>query len=476
MTQHGTLGAKPGLVRVLHMPIGKIHPSPENNSIYGAVNLECPDLVALAESIARHGVLEPLVITEDDYIVSGHRRYAAACLAGLEEVPVHLITCKRSDPEFVQLLASYNRQRNKTAEERAREEVIAAADPEEAYKELLAYRRARSRPADLGTQNVVLGEWRMRCVISKAKQPMLKAVQGVIAARADFWPLSDRSIHYAVLNDPPLRHASKPGSRYVNDLASYKDLCDLLTRARLTGAVPMDAIDDETRAEVLVRAFAETGAFVRHETNWFLRGYSRNLQRSQPAHVEVLAEKLTVRSIVESVCANYCLPLTVGRGYASLPPRYKMAQRFKKSGKDQLTLVVVSDADPEGESIGESFARSMRDDFDIEGINCVKAALTPDQARRMGLPTVMVAKAKSSRRKGFVEKYGEQVWELEALPPEQLQQVLRSTIEGVIDRDAFRAEVEAEKKDAAALKELRTGMLSYLARMNTEVRNNGPQS
>ena len=50
-------------------------------------------------------------------------------------------------------------------------------------------------------------------------------------APADFCPLSDRSMHYALLNDPPVRHAGKPESVYGNDRASYHDLTDLLSRA-----------------------------------------------------------------------------------------------------------------------------------------------------------------------------------------------------------------------------------------------------
>jgi hypothetical protein len=461
-TQQGQT-PKVGHDRLFEASLASIKPSPENDQLYGPVNPSDPNVIALARDIRRRGVLEPLVVTADDFIVSGHRRYAAAKLAGLKTIPVRRIDRRHSDPDFVQLLAAYNQQRVKTTEERTREELVAAADPEAAHRELLAYRRRRAQPGEVEGRKVELNKRRPRKKISKAKMPMLEAVLRVVNSRRDFWPLSDRLVHYGLLNAPPLRHASKPTSTYRNDLESYKNLCDLLTRARLTGQIPMEAIDDETRAVCLVRAFADAGGFVRHETDWFLRGYARDLQRSQPVHVEVLAEKLTVQSIVEPVCQEYCLPLTIGRGYSSLPPRTKMSERFKRSGKDQMVLVVISDADPEGESIAESFARSMRDDFGIATITCVKAALTPGQARQLGLPTAMTAKAKSSRRAGFVAKHGELVWELEALDPQQLQAILRQTIEGVIDRQALRQEIETEKRDAAYLSGLRQNLLRHIA-------------
>jgi hypothetical protein len=74
-------------------------------------------------------------------------------------------------------------------------------------------------------------QWHPRKGISRAKEPMLAAVQHILAQRAEFWPLSDRSIHYALLNDPPLRHAGKPDAVYANDRESYHDLTDLLSRA-----------------------------------------------------------------------------------------------------------------------------------------------------------------------------------------------------------------------------------------------------
>ena len=60
-----------------------------------------------------------------------------------------------------------------------------------------------------------------------------------------------------------------------------------------------------------------------------------------------------------------------------------MAQRFKKSGKDKLVLLMVSDFDPDGEEIAHSFARSMRDDFGVADIHPIKVALTAAQVKEV---------------------------------------------------------------------------------------------
>lgn len=73
-----------GLVR---FSLREIRPSPENLRLYRPIRRDDLDIVALAESIETHGLKEPLVVTMDGYIISGHRRYAACCRLGLEAVP-----------------------------------------------------------------------------------------------------------------------------------------------------------------------------------------------------------------------------------------------------------------------------------------------------------------------------------------------------------------------------------------------------
>lgn len=104
------------------------------------------------------------------------------------------------------------------------------------------------------------------------------------------------------------------------------------------------------------------------------------------------------------------------------------------------------------ELIVAGLRRMGHDDAAIEPI---KVALTAGQVREMGLPPILKAKADSSRYKGFVAKHGDDVFELEAVPPDRLQVLLRHAIDAVIDVDAFNAEVEAEKHDAARLAAVR---------------------
>jgi hypothetical protein len=302
-----------------------------------------------------------------------------------------------------------------------------------------------------------------RARITNAKRPFLDAILRILKERRDYWPLTVRQVHYALLNDAPLIHARKSRSRYTNTVQCYKAAIDLVARARLAGDISWGAIDDETRPVETWRVYPSIAPFVRHDLDRFLKGYYRNLLQSQPNHIEIVGEKNTVARIIRTVAGEYCVPVTIGRGYSSLPPRWKMAQRFRASGKENLVVLVVSDHDPEGDDIPHSFARSMRDDFGIEEIVTKKVALTHDQVDELQLaPNNLEAKKTSSRYKRFVARYGKDVFELEAVPPPELQRLLREAIDDVLDMNAFNVEIDAEKRDAEHLDRVRRAVQEQL--------------
>jgi len=441
--------------------IESIRPSPENEKLYGRILEDDPEVVALANSIRDHGVKEPLVVSGDRWIISGHKRYAACRLLGLQTVPARFlrnISREKNRSRFVKLLREMNRQRVKTRNQLLRETAI-DVDPKQAYASLIEHRRA-SEIRILDT--MPLRGWKARKRISRAKAPFLDAVKGILDERRAWWPVSDRQIHYALLNDPPLKHAGKPDAVYDNTAPSYKALVDLLTRARLEGKIPMSAIADPTRPVTIWKAWGNVQTYLTKELDEFGKGYWRDLMQTQPNHVEIVAEKNTIASVVQEVAARYVIPFTIGRGFCSLPPRYEMAKRFRKSGKERFVLLILSDFDPDAEEIAHSLARSLRDDFRINKVHPVKVALTADQVAKFNLPPRMQAKKTSTNYKRFVQEHGDTVHELEALEPDTLQDLLADAIDSVIDTDKFNHELDQEKQDAAFLEGVRLTMKSAL--------------
>jgi hypothetical protein len=151
----------------------------------------------------------------------------------------------------------------------------------------------RQEEASINVETLEIVGEKHRAEITKAKRPMLDAILNILNEQRKFWPLSDRRIHYGLLNDPPLLHASKL-RRYENTLRCYKNLVDLLTRGRLAGLVPWEAIADDTRAVFTWKVSRGVGDFVRNEVNDFLKGYWRDLMASQPNHIEIIGEKSTL--------------------------------------------------------------------------------------------------------------------------------------------------------------------------------------
>lgn len=377
---------------VVEIPVTGITESPENKLLYKPIHGDEPDLQRLADDIAERGILEPLVISGDNFIVSGHRRYRAAIMAGLTTVPCRQASLWRNDDpdQFLALLRAFNRQRVKGIVEVLHEEVL-DVDPDQAVAAVAEYRAAQ---VQVDATCVDLGVERRRASISKAKLPLLNAIKRIIKDHADYLPISERQIHYSLLNDPPLIHANKKGSAYRNDRASAAALSELVTRARIRGIIPMDAICDETRPCVTWNVFNNAGDYLHNQLDSLFKGYWRNLQLDQPHHTEVICEKLALRTVIERAAMDFCIPYTVGRGFASLSPRNDILKRFRASGKKSLLILALADFDPDGVCITESFGRSLRDDFDLPAdvVKVIAVGLTYDQATTLDLPPGQKAK------------------------------------------------------------------------------------
>lgn len=91
------------------LPITKIEPRAEQPR----VSFDEESLGELADSIAEHGIIQPITVRSigDDYyqIIAGERRWRAARLAGLSEIPVNIIEV--SDEEAAELALVENLQR-----------------------------------------------------------------------------------------------------------------------------------------------------------------------------------------------------------------------------------------------------------------------------------------------------------------------------------------------------------------------------
>jgi site-specific DNA-methyltransferase (adenine-specific) len=93
--------------------IGLLRPNPMTSVIYGdRINEE--NFLTLKKSIELEGILEPLICTNDFFIISGMRRYVVSLELGLEEVPVVFSPISQEQvDEYV--VISHQQQRVKSA-------------------------------------------------------------------------------------------------------------------------------------------------------------------------------------------------------------------------------------------------------------------------------------------------------------------------------------------------------------------------
>ena len=118
----------------------------EPNPLQPRKNFETEPLEALAESISQHGIIQPIVVRPKDgmyMIVTGERRWRAARMAGLSEVPV--IVIEADDKKAAELALVENLQRkdlNPVEEARAYADLI---DEYSYTQEEIAKKVGRSR-------------------------------------------------------------------------------------------------------------------------------------------------------------------------------------------------------------------------------------------------------------------------------------------------------------------------------------------
>lgn len=79
--------------------------------------------------------------------------------------------------------------------------------------------------------------------------------------------------------------------------------------------------------------------------------------------------------------------------------------------------------------------------------------LTIEQVQQYDLPP-NPTKITDSRAEGYISKFGKTCWEVDALDPETLTELVESNIEGIIDMDLYYENIERENSDMKKLKNI----------------------
>lgn len=227
----------------------------------------------------------------------------------------------------------------------------------------------------------------------------------------------------------------------VNKLASYQKLSGLLTDARMCGLVDWDFIEDRVR----VRKMASQWDNISDLMDSAINAYRRPRWNDQEYYIEVIVEKNALIGVLDPICREYHISIFPNVGYGSTTVIHELAERFEEHADKKCILLYFGDHDPSGEDMVRDI-RSRLITFEVD-VEVIKVALTIDQINQYNLPP-NPAKTTDPRARGYIAEHGDSSWELDALPPDTLVQLLRDSIEQYIDMELYKrvkALEEAEK-------------------------------
>lgn len=235
-----------------------------------------------------------------------------------------------------------------------------------------------------------------------------------------------------------------------NKVSEYQKLSQLMTKARYGGYTDWDGIVDRIRSPQIPYSVNDKADAIRDTIDQ----YRLDRQKGQPKYIEVWTEKDALSDIISRVTSKYHVRMLVNRGYGSASAMRAAALRFRKSGivnGKKCYLFYIGDHDPSGLDM----VRDIRDrltEFRAK-VEVIHIALTMDQIEEHQ-PPPNPAKESDPRSEWYINQHGESSWEVDALRPDVLHELIETTIESNIDMEMFEAMKEKEESDKEDLEEL----------------------
>jgi len=232
-----------------------------------------------------------------------------------------------------------------------------------------------------------------------------------------------------------------------NQPAEYKKLTSLLTDARYAGLVDWKAIEDRGRAPDVPSEWPDLAAL----TESALRAYRLPRWNGQKHYAELWVEKQALAGVLEPLAREHHVPLMVNKGYSSASAMKESAERIMRR-KVAPIIFYLGDHDPSGEDMVRDI-RERLTEFGVEHLLVEKVALTIAQVRQYS-PPPNPAKIADPRADAYIAKFGEHSWEVDALPPNILTNLIRGAFAKVIDKklmDVVKTQEEKDKKRLRAM-------------------------
>ena len=274
----------------------------------------------------------------------------------------------------------------------------------------------------------------------KSSIEILLAIIGILKEEH---PVTVRHIFYCLVG---LGILTKREKDYRNKLIK------IMTKARLSGLVPMHWIIDSSRRVLEVSLYDSVKDFLTEKIEY----YYRNTWKHQRIFILVWVEKEALARPLWEAVSYYNIPIFPGKGYGSWSHFLKAVKKIREMEEKEIVVLYLGDHDPSGIDIPsdlENRCKLMNLNVRFERI-----AITEDQVNEYNIPKLPLEENPETgeyndpRAEKYVEEYGPWFVELDALKPSVLKQIVRKRVEELLNLEAFESDMEEEKMEKKFLR------------------------
>ncbi len=275
--------------------------------------------------------------------------------------------------------------------------------------------------------------------LNKRNIELLETINEIIEEYAqEGYTLTLRQLFYQLVSRDIIPNLTK----------EYSKLSGLLVKGRMAGEVDWKAIEDRIRQPFLPYWVTNIDDAIIDT----IEQYRLNRQEEQEVYIELWVEKDALSGVLKRITSHYHINLMVNRGYSSCSAMHDAYKRFKRETNNGKNVVVLylGDHDPSGLDMIRDI-RERLEEFGLEDFEVRPIGLTYDQVKKYA-PPPNPTKTTDPRGTGYIEKYGHTSWEVDALNPKILHQLVRKNVEGLIDIELFESKIKQEEKDKEKLR------------------------
>lgn len=270
----------------------------------------------------------------------------------------------------------------------------------------------------------------------------LQTINGIVEEYvSDGYVLTLRQLYYQLVSRDVI----------PNNQKEYSKLSVLLTKGRMAGIVDWSAIEDRGRVPRL--PFHAEG--VKNALEIVADSYKLDRQLGQKTYIEVWVEKEALSNIFARVTVPYHVRLMVNKGYSSCSAMRASAIRIKRAMEgdfDDAVILYFGDHDPSGLDMVRDIRDRMKD-FGVTNLTVDHPALNMKQIEQYK-PPVNPTKLTDPRANWYVEEFGYDCWELDAIPPRELHNIIEAGVKKYLDQDVYDEMLVKEEKGRKSLQRM----------------------